>query len=405
MLGRLRRLAGGLVRRAGLLPGGMPDGLGEDDALGDHVIDCRAVAFFPDPPENIYQLRQWYAPMIALDAEVGVTVICQDSRTARAIRTETDLSVLVVARNRTLDDLLRRGQARIAIYVGHANANMVALRSTEVGHVFLAHGDSDKAVSVSNQVKAFDLSLVAGQAAIDRYRSSVLLFEAGSRLRVIGRPQVPARSDRPAPGAGRGATVLYAPTWEGSQASNAYSSVLSHGVALVQSLAEHGFTVVYRPHPRLGASDRRFREGDAAVRAVVTELGGRVDLTPDAGEAMRGADVLVTDVSAMSTDWLSQRRPLLVTVPDDPRAAPTAGSRLHGAVPRVTAREAAHAGAMVSQALTDPAHTALLDDLAGHYLGGYSGAEATARFIEACGDMIDAVDQARAVRESGHASP
>ena len=41
------------------MPGGEPDGLGEDAGLGGLVLGQRVVVFFPEPPRNAYQLEQW----------------------------------------------------------------------------------------------------------------------------------------------------------------------------------------------------------------------------------------------------------------------------------------------------------------------------------------------------------
>jgi len=385
MLGLLRKQAGRTIRRLGFLPGGTPDGLGEDAKLGDYVIESGAVVFFPDPPENLYQIRQWYDALGALDTQMGVTIVTQDSRTARAIRGDTDLPVLIVALNRTYSAMIQRSQVRIAIYVGHSNNNAVGLRSTHVAHLFLAHGDSDKSVSVSNQVKGFDFTLVAGQAAVDRYAASVLFLDTKAHLRVIGRPQLPERAQRSGP-----TTVLYAPTWEGSQDVNAYSSVKSHGMAIVTSLAsDPDVHITYRPHPRTGASDKSFRVADLALREFVEALGsrGKVDVGPDASEALMRADVLVSDVSAMCSDWLSQRRPLLITVPVQREAIPTAPSRLVLVCPRITADNAPNTLSLVRDAMNNDAHTAVLDDMAAYYLDGLSGAAATAKFVDTCTEI------------------
>ncbi|WP_159449165.1 CDP-glycerol glycerophosphotransferase family protein [Demequina sp. NBRC 110055] len=366
------------------------------------MIRSESLVFFPDPPENLYQLRQWYGALAELDKYGGVTVITQDSRTARAVREETDFEVLIVARNRTFAGLVDRGNAKIAIYVGHANNNMVGLRSTGVAHIFLAHGDSDKSVSVSNQVKGFDFTFVAGPAAIERYAAEVLFFDAARHLRVIGRPQLPERVSRD-----EARVVLYAPTWEGSQETNAYSSVISHGEAIVRSLLASGFSVLYRPHPRLGVSDRRYREADQAVRALVTAAGehGEVDTSADQTDAMQRADVLVTDISAMSSDWLSQRKPLLVTVPVTPQAVPAGPSRLHMTVPRIDATQAVGTGELVRQTIADPTHLNDIEELAHHYLGGLNAAEATEAFVRTCREVAQERDRERAVKQSGHASP
>lgn len=386
MLTKLRKQAGRALRRLGLLPGGVPDGLGEDAQLGDYVMESGAVVFFPDTPENLYQLRQWYGALGELDRAMGVTIVTQDSRTARAVRVETGLPVLIVALNRTYSALIRSSKTRIALYVGQSNNNAVGQRSAELAHVFLSHGDSDKAVAASNLVKGFDFAFVAGQAAIDRYAASVLFLDVEQRLRVIGRPQLPERAARD----GKGTTVLYAPTWEGSQDINAYSSVASQGLAIVTSLAaDPGLRIVYRPHPRTGVSNGAYREADAAIREFVQSLGerGRVDTTPNAATAMRGADVMISDISAIAVDWLSQSRPLLITVPENPDAVPTGPSKLADACPRITVSDAAHAADLVRSAISDESHARTIDGLALYYLGGLSGADATARFVETCTEI------------------
>src|SRR5699024_8453194 len=130
-----------------------------------------------------------------------------------------------------------------------AAALQLALRRPPAIALPLLHGDSDKLVSVSNQVTAYDYSFVAGQAAIDRLERYTSLFAAPSRCIPIGRP---ARDTDRMPVASRTddcTTVLYAPTWEGGQASAGYSSLRTHAAAAVRSLAEAGLRVIYRPHP------------------------------------------------------------------------------------------------------------------------------------------------------------
>ena len=393
MMAALRSRAGRLVRRAGLLPGGVADGLGEDARLDGLVLDGRVVVFFPDPPENLYQLREWYDPLAGLDEAVGVTVLTQDSRTTAAVRRESGLTVHCAALTRTVGRLLADGPVGLVLYVGQANANAVALRSGTVAHVFLNHGESDKMVSVSNQVKGFDAAFVGGPAAVERHRAGLLFFDVDARLTVIGRPQLPERGTPTGP-----TTVLYAPTWEGTLAVNAYSSVRAYGETLVRSLLEDtAHHVVYRPHPRTGRSDRTYAEADRRIRALVAAHGGRarVDTGP-AGEAMRSAHVMVADTSAIATDWLSQRRPLLTTEAADARARIARPGRLHERTPHIGPATAHEAGRLVDAALADPRAGAVLDELAADYLGGLDGAAAQRAFVAACEDLLARRDAALA---------
>ncbi|NHA66770.1 glycosyl transferase [Phycicoccus flavus] len=388
----IRSRAGRLVRRAGLLPGGVADGLGEDHRLGDLVLRTRVVVFFPDPPENLYQLREWLGPLEALDAELGVTLLTQDSRTAAALRSETRLAVHVTAATRTVGRLLAEGDVALVLYVGQANANAVALRSADVAHVFLNHGESDKVVSVSNQAKAFDFVFVGGQAAVERHRAGLLFFDAGARLRTIGRPQVPPPATPQGP-----TSVLYAPTWEGTLAVNAYSSVRAYGETLVRSvLRDTSHRLVYRPHPRTGVSDRSYAAADRRIREVLAAHPGRarVDTGP-AAAAMHAAHVMVADTSAIATDWLSQGRPLVSTEAADPRARVARPARLHERTPHIGPGTAERAGEIVDAALADPDAAATLDELFHYYLGGLDARASLAAFVAACHEVVALRDAAR----------
>ena len=393
---RLRTNGGNVVRRLGLLPAGDPDGLGEDRQLGDVAPSQRVVAFFPEPPRNSYQLAQWVDALIALDARHGVLLITQDSRTAGVLRGLTSLQVLCVGRAATLDGLVSRGQLALALYVSHHPRNFFLLRYPGLAHVYLGHGDSDKHISASNQLKAYDRSFVAGQAAIDRVRTELVWFDP-QRLVPIGQPQLAALPPRRS--AAR-TTVLYAPTWEGGQPSVAYTSVASHGETLVRSLTAVGMRVVYRPHPRTGANRRDIADADAALRRVLAEpdvaaTGSVVDTGSRVEESFAEADLLITDISALAVEWLPTGRPLVVTEPAGPDAK-VPRSRLLEAVPRLPADAASRAAELVTRCLsTDPereARAALVE----HYLGGADPATAVERFLAACDDVLTARDAARA---------
>ncbi len=249
-----------------------------------------------------------------------------------------------------MERLLRRSSLALALYVSHHPRNFQFLRWSELAHVHLGHGDSDKAVSASNQLKAYDRVFVAGQAGADRVLESLMWFDA-DRLVHIGRPALepPTPRRRLAP-----PTVLYAPTWEGAQQSMSYSSVPSHGVPLVRSLLGAGMRVVYRPHPRTGANRTDVRAADTALRALFTEEAVRrtasvVDTASPLETAFAGADVLVTDVSSVAVEWLPTGRPLVVTVPAEAGAA-VGSSSLLDVVPRLAADDAAQAGELVRAA-------------------------------------------------------
>lgn len=386
------------MRRLGWLPGGIPDGLGDDAQLLGRTLEQQVVAFFPDTVEGLYQLRQWYAPLHALDARRGVVVVASDSRTARAIRAETNLEVVTVAHYATLDDLVSRGDVRLALYVNHNPLNFSMMRFGSLVHVSLLHGDSDKVVSVSNQAKAYDLSFVAGQAAVDRLATYLHHFDAAARCVPVGRPQLDEEPlvVGPRPDADERTTVLYAPTWEGAQPSAAYGSTELMGSRLVAALlADSRFRVVVRPHPLSGVRSPSYGEADAAVRRLVAaaaeadpRAGHRVSGAESLAAAFDAADVLVCDVSAVAMDWLPTRRPLVVTDPRHPGVR-TASTRMLGTVPRLAVEDLDRVTDLLArEALEDPGREER-DAMVSYYLGDTTPGAATARFLEACDAAIE----------------
>jgi hypothetical protein len=379
----VRSLGGKVLRRFRLLPGGMPDGLGDDAALAGAALDGEVVVYFPDTMDSLYQLRSWYGPLAELHRAQGVTIVCMDSRTAATVRAEVPIPVVTIALDATLDAIVLRSGTKLVLYVNYNPLNTAALRSRSAIHVSLLHGDSDKVVSVSNQIKAYDYSFVAGQAAIDRLERYTTLFDAPARCIPVGRPaldtdrtEVTARADhRP--------TVLYAPTWEGGQASAAYSSLRTHGVAAVRSLLEADLGVIYRPHPLTGVRVAEFGEADRELRTLVASAGGRVSTDRPLQQDFAEADLMLCDVSAVAGDWLTTGRPLLITRPADPQAR-DAGTALLTMSPRLGVAEAPRTGALARELIEhDLLHEERLEMIE-YYLGDITPGASLARFLEAC---------------------
>ena len=392
-----------VARRGGLLPAGTPDRLGDDNRLAGGRFDQTVMVYFPDTRSNLYQLQQWYGPLRSLDQRHRVVVVLQDSRVARVVRRELGLPCWVIAHYSRLDDVLSRSDVKLVLYVNQSPQNFSALRFTTLVHVFLNHGESDKGVSVSNQVKAYDFCFVAGQAAVDRIAAHTMLYDAPARCIAIGRPQLDF--DRPAAARrrpdGELPTVLYAPTWEGAQPSLAYGSVRSHGPDLVRALLRSGrFRVIYRPHPLNGLLDAAYGDADTEVRRLVGDAatpGGRGHLV-DTGRPLNAtldeSDLLVCDVSAVAMDWLPLGRPLVVTVPASDSVV-TAATRLLDVAPRLPVESLPTVvDLLVDQLERDPTREQRLE-LTDYYLGDTAPGASTQRFLDACSSVIELRDRER----------
>lgn len=414
---RIRHLGGRLIRRWGLLPAGDPDGLGDDDLLRGQSLPFSIMVFFADTRENLYQLQQWYGPLLQLNRRHRVGVVCLDSRTAAMIRAECDLPVVCCGRIGVLEELVFRSDVSLCLYVNHNVRNLHPLRFLKMVHVYLGHGESDKAASASNQVKAYDFVLVAGDAGRERLSRNLMLYDADKHVRTIGRPQLDDSSALPGDSEQRRASardgrpaVVYAPTWEGGQPSMAYSSVVSHGEAILRSLLESGeFRVTYRPHPRTGANRAEYAEASQRLQALVLSYaktdpagGHDVDLRSVWNPRRSNADLLIADVSAVAGDWMTTGRPLLVTVPASPDAFLDADNLLN-TVPGLRADEADHTADVVRRELAG-GDTSRRRSWVAHTMGDISDGASMTRFLTVCGELVELRDRelaARATRWAG----
>jgi CDP-glycerol glycerophosphotransferase (TagB/SpsB family) len=91
------------------------------------------------------------------------------------------------------------------------------------------------------------------------------------------------------------------------------------GLKLVSVLLERGARVLFKPHPATGERLSDAVRVSHEIAAMLEAAGGDsrvVQPAPDAlYEAFNTADIVLTDVSSVITDFLASRKPLIVTNP------------------------------------------------------------------------------------------
>jgi len=284
--------------------------------------------YFADTKVNLYQLRQWYAPLAELSESWPVAIISRSPSAALHLLEEAPVPTLYLRKVADLEKFVSEQELKIVFYVNQNARNFQMFRYGRMWHVFINHGESDKMYMTTNQFKAYDYSLVAGDAAVDRLRRKLWDFDVDNRTIKIGRPQADHfAGDLPYTPDDR-TVVLYSPTWEGDRDAAAYGSVQSHGVALVNALlADARYRVIYRPHPRSGVLDRDFRLANEAIIAAIAAANDKdpgaqhiYDDGAELGWQLAAADVAITDVSAMVYDRLAVGKPLIIARPVSPTA-------------------------------------------------------------------------------------
>jgi hypothetical protein len=212
---------------------------------------------------------------------------------------------------------------RAALYVYNGD-NEEFMKIRRITHVWLHHGDSDKEVSFRRKSAAYDVLVVAGQAAIDRYAAHGVHIPS-EKFKILGRPQIEnietattsiSTVDKP--------VVLYAPTWYAADYKNNHSS-LPIGTAIVSALLARNATVIFRPHP----ARRKLPESAAAIAAVHKLLRADAKATgrphrwgaaasdPTFAELANAADAMVADVSGVVTDFMQSLKPFAMVATGD----------------------------------------------------------------------------------------
>ncbi|MDO9380910.1 MAG: hypothetical protein Q7T56_18860 [Nocardioidaceae bacterium] len=236
--------------------------------LDEHAPEV--VLYHAESAAGAYQVDVWLSTMERLPRRTVVLV-----RSAAAMRRMGTTTLPVVCVPRTVDFLsLPFTTVRAALYVANVGPNLHLLRLPHVRSAFVGHGDSDKSASVNPFAKVYDELWVAGPAARERWHRADVGVDVDTVVEV-GRPQLDRLGPRPdgadAAPAAPVRTVLYAPTWEGWNATQEYGSVAFQGPDVVRALIDSPtpVRVVYKPHPLTGTRDRAAAAGHAEIVAML----------------------------------------------------------------------------------------------------------------------------------------
>src|SRR4051794_22023946 len=368
------------------------------DRAPDGVLPVtEVVVYFAEDPRRLYQLDQWLPVFHTLHRVHPVLVVTRKPATYNLIQERTHLPVVYVRRLADVLELYDELDPKVGIYVNNGVANFQSLAVSTMLHVHVNHGESDKVSMVSNQAKAYDRVFVAGEAAERRHAAALIDFDDRKLVRV-GRPQLDLEFEPVLPATDR-RTVIYAPTWEGENDFNNYSSSDTYGVRIIQQLlALDRVRVIYRPHPRVLSSTTP--DVIDAHRQVVEVLTAADHADPGAGHciAMDGSilalfqhcDAMVTDVSSVGLDFLYLRteKPLFLTDRRNDPAQLAVDAPISAAADVIDATSITSFGSVIAARLEDDVLLPSRRELRRFYFGDLAPGESTERFLAAIGDVV-----------------
>ena len=274
--------------------------------MTDRPRNSDSVAYFID--FSIHEI-----PSVAYIAhELGGTIYTTSDLTAGRIREEhPDLRVRCFT---AIDDIRRDIAASGARVILYPDYHLRYFRDLPgVKHVQLFHGTSDKVYDYRREVLDYDLFLIPGVEAYERYRRKGLLkkgtgvlvgypkldrvFGGGLKreeeLKKVGLPQ-------------ENKTVLYAPTWVDKSFNSSWKKFR---VALSEK-PDEDINLIIKLHPNI----KRYRK--AEVEAFKGLLRGRKNTrlfeeASDIVPLMAASDLIAGDVSAVMREYLAFQRPMV----------------------------------------------------------------------------------------------
>jgi hypothetical protein len=265
-----------------------------------------SVAYFID--SSIHEI-----PSVAYIArELGGTVYTTSELTAGRIREEhPDLRV---RRLPTIDEIRRDITASGVMVILYPDYHLRYFRDLPgVKHVQLFHGTSDKVYDYRREVLDYDLFLIPGVEAYERYRRKGLLKKGTGAL--VGYPKL----DRVFGGELKREeelkklvlnpeckTVLYAPTW----VDKAFNSSWKKFRGAFAEKPDEDINLIIKLHPNI----KRYRK--AEVEAFKELLRGRKNTrlfeeASDIVPLMAASDLIAGDVSAVMREYLAFQRPMV----------------------------------------------------------------------------------------------
>lgn len=280
------------------------------------LAHCPVVVYFGNQVVDFYQLEQWIPVFDRMPQSCVPTYVFRDQGAYRYFKSRWPGDAVCLPYLNTLQTYFESARPNVVLYVNNAVNNFQSLIYSAGIHIHLNHGESDKVCMETNQVKAYDLALVCGPKAIERYQRSIRQVDV-SRLIPIGRPQQDVIQEADLPEAGCRKVIVYAPTWEGDRDVMAYSSVAKMGQKIVQALlCKDQYYVVYKPHPKLGCRDvQTLREHRKIISVIQAARNGRV-FEGDVLGMLKRADALISDVSSVVVDFLQTGKPYWVYLPE-----------------------------------------------------------------------------------------
>ena len=243
-----------------------------------------------------------------------------------AIQKYSYLDIVYAKNPSDVENILNKLPFIKAVYYFSNTGNLIhTLRYNRYKHVFLGHGDSDKAASAHKFFRVYDEIWVAGQAHIDRFKNAGFNVEHIEFVK-IGRPNLKDILNKRLNSLAQDKTpsqlnkLVYLPTWEGVYDENNYSSAHLTVVMLSEVVKKFNCNLDVKFHPVMGSRDNTLLNLNLSLNEVF--FASPVEVTIYTKEHpvdsfIGNGDAFICDISAVVSECISTLAPIFLYIPTD----------------------------------------------------------------------------------------
>ncbi len=233
---------------------------------------------------------------------------------------------IILARRKSDIELIvsRLNFLKVCFYPSNTGNNLHLLNFSELKHIFIGHGDSDKTASAHKYFRVYDENWVAGEAHIDRFRNAGFDFRGLKQVKV-GRPNLKETllisqiswQDR----FNGNLNLLYLSTWEGVYEEQNYTSVYFMDSFFEDIKDKNIFnTIGIKLHPWVGRRDVNLSKINNHLNKILSQSNIKYNLydkTVPVEEIIKKSNVFICDISAVVSESLAANAPIFVYIPKD----------------------------------------------------------------------------------------
>jgi hypothetical protein len=267
-----------------------------------HALKPQIAVVFPDAI-FVSQLAIWEPYLLACGYRVCV---CAKTRGNKQVN--TTLPVFYQDEGFAIPYLRQIKSLQVFLYTtNRANDFHYLNKFGGIKHVFIGHGDSEKASSSSRFSKVYDYLLVADKNAYTRYAKAGVDIPKSSFF-MMGAPTLPGLRFEPDKQSIR--KILYAPTFEGKTDPGNYSSLAKIGRLLEAEAVGQQIELRFRAHPGTGQRLKDYvgyRQDLAAAALPEQEEQSSTKVSQ-----FNWADAIIADVSGVLSEFLFTGKPIIV---------------------------------------------------------------------------------------------